>query len=105
MEWTKKSNDKETVITISGTVDFEEVEEFQELLQKEAAREKSIILDLRNCDNLCSMAVGVILGMKIECSLHSADLWMVNASQRIRDIFSIISDTGRLFMHRQGSPA
>jgi anti-anti-sigma factor len=95
--WDVKREGDRTRIAIRGPVDFEEVEDFRTLLQKHVGRQESVLLDLSDCDFLCSMAVGTVLGFKIESRLAGGDLWLVNASDAVRRMFEIVKASELIF--------
>jgi anti-anti-sigma factor len=95
--WEITREENRTVITVRGAVDFEEVEAFRELLEKHVGGSGTVVLDLGRCEFLCSMAVGTILGFKIESNLSGGDLWIVNASDTIRRLFEIVNGAEAVF--------
>lgn len=86
------------MIAIRGPVDFEEVEPFRQLLADHVTGRRIVVLDLAECDSLCSMAVGTILGFKIESNLQGGELWVANASETIRRLFEIVRGAEAVFI-------
>ena len=90
MYWDIRAAEGHITIVIQGIIDFEEVDDFRRLLEKQISKKRHVMLDLSRCEDLCSMAVGIILGFKIEYKLSGGDLWITNACDRIREIFKIV---------------
>jgi len=101
--WDVTTEKDRTVITIHGSIDFEEVEPFRVLLESHVGKGKTVIVDLRGCGFLCSMAVGTILGFKIESNLQGGNLWIVNACETIRKLFEIVKGAEAVFL--ESSPS
>ena len=101
MIWDISREGKRTVITIRGAVDFEQVETFRKLLEKYVNDGHIVVLDLARCEFLCSMAVGTVLGFKIESNLNGGELWIVNAGDTIRSLFEIVNGAGAVFQPPQ----
>ena len=105
MYWDVTTEKDRTVITIHGAIDFEEVEPFRALLEGHVGKDRAVIVDLRGCDFLCSMAVGTILGFKIESKLKGGNLWIVNACETIRRLFEIVKGAEAVFLDPAPSDA
>ena len=90
MYWDIQAEKEQITVVIHGVVDFEQVEDFRRLLEKQVLKKRKIILDLARCQELCSMAVGIVLGFKIESRLNGGDLCIINPHDRIKEIFTIV---------------
>ena len=98
MYWDVSKKENHTLIGICGAIDFEEVDDFRKLLQKRLLKQETVVIDLARCHSLCSMAVGVIVGLKIESNLSGGDLWIINACDTIRQLFDIVRGTETVFL-------
>ena len=94
-----------TRIAIQGPVDFEQVEAFRQLLEEHILKQETVELDLAGCDFLCSMAVGTVLGFKIESKLGGGSLYVVNAGDTIRQLFEIVRGADAVFRAPESGPS
>ena len=81
---------RETRLALHGSVAFEGTEALQEAIRGELdAGAARILVDLADCPELSSMAVGLLVGFKIEASLAGRDLRLANPSDQVRRLLEI----------------
>lgn len=89
-------------LEVKGKVDFDEVDSFRDMLLR-ALEEKpdSLLVDLRGCEYLSSMAIGVVIGLKIEASLKGTSLWVCRPTDSVRQLFALVGAEDAL-IRREG---
>lgn len=82
------------IVEIYGAIDFEHVDEMQNILTRilETNNYKAIV-KLADCERICSMGIGVLIGLKHEARLNGGDLRIVTGSEMIVKLFGLIDAT------------
>lgn len=81
----------EARVAVHGSVAMEGAEALSDGIRR-ALREGAdrVVVDLGDCPELSSMAVGVLVGFKIEASLDGRDLRVANPSAQVLRLLEIV---------------
>jgi len=96
---------QETRVTVHGSVAYDATTALEGAvrgaLEEGAAR---VIVDLADCPELSSMAVGLLIGFKIEAALGGRDLLIANPSDQVRRLLEIGGAAEALIERRPPPP-
>lgn len=89
MEYTKKVNGSEMVISMEGRLDTETAPRFEQEIMPELTTISSLVLDLSKLEYTSSAGLRVLLALKKVMSGKGGDLCVKNVSESLLSIFHI----------------
>jgi anti-anti-sigma factor len=82
--------EKIAIIEMEGNIRQVETDELEELLYSfYEARQKNIIIDLQNVNQICSTALGLLVRFKRLLNEHGGDLKMVIGNPQVVELFKV----------------
>ncbi|HTZ46140.1 MAG TPA: STAS domain-containing protein [Verrucomicrobiae bacterium] len=82
-------SDGALVAECHGRLIFENTTAFKEVLRDRFAGYKRLVIDLKEVSQMDSSGLGAIVGLYVSARTRGCRVELVNASQQIRDLFSL----------------
>ena len=82
-------SDAVLVAECHGRLIFENTAAFKEVLRDRFAGYKRLVIDLKEVSQMDSSGLGAIVGLYVSARTRGCKVELVNASQQIRDLFSL----------------
>ena len=82
-------HEENLIIELSGRLDTNSSQEFDERLAKEEINEKSVILDFKNLEYISSAGLRTLLALKNRLAGSSKELVITNVNPIVHEVFVV----------------